>query len=81
MAEAKSRPCNLSIMNESTASTLGATSLRPVKPWQIYMLRGERWIGVGACGSRAMAESQAQTLRSKMKGYRFDVVWEGEANG
>lgn len=49
----------------------------PVKPWQIYMLRGERWIGVGACGSRSLAESQADVLRKRMRGYRFEVVWEG----
>lgn len=41
------------------------------------MLRGERWIPVGACGSRAMAESQAQVLRNQMRGYLFEVVWEG----
>ena len=63
-------------MNQSPAPPSGANSVC-LSPWQIYMLSGEQWRPIGACGSRAMAESQAQVLRSRMRGYSFEVVWEG----
>ncbi|WP_156119858.1 hypothetical protein [Leptolyngbya sp. KIOST-1] len=58
--------------------TPGAESVRPCKPWQIYMLRGHRWVPVGACGDRAMGEAQIATLRRIMPRNRFQLVWEGE---
>lgn len=67
-------------MNQPHAPTLGADSMRPVKPWQLYMLRGEQWIGVGACGDRALAEAQLATLRRLMPRNRFDLAWEGEGD-
>ncbi len=65
-------------MNQPHAPTLGADSMRPVKPWQLYILRGEHWVPCGACGDRALAESQLATLRKLMPRNLFDLAWEGE---
>lgn len=67
-------------MNQSPAPPSGADSVCPSTPWQIFMLRGEQWIPIGTCGSRALAESQAQVLRNRMRGYLFEVVLEGAIN-
>ncbi|MGG6237214.1 hypothetical protein ACQ4N7_01135 [Nodosilinea sp. AN01ver1] len=63
-----------------TAPATGAESVRPCEPWQIYMFRGYQWVPVGACGSRALAEVHISSLRKMMRGYLFQLVWEGEAD-
>ncbi|MGB3309970.1 MAG: hypothetical protein WBG32_00115 [Nodosilinea sp.] len=62
--------------NATAVPTSGAYSVRPVKPWQIYIFRGEQWVPVGACATRALAESQLTTLRKLMRGHKFAIAWE-----
>jgi hypothetical protein len=60
-----------------TAPSPGADSVRPVKPWQIYMLRGVQWVPVGAVGDRPLGEAQVAILRRFMPRNLFTLVWEG----
>ncbi|MGB3202852.1 MAG: hypothetical protein WBA99_18240 [Nodosilinea sp.] len=68
-------------MNQPNAPSVGATSLRPVKLWKLYILRGDRWVPVGACGDRPLAEAQIATLRKLMPRNQFVLAWEGEGHG
>ncbi len=69
------------MLPNTPAPTTGADSTRPDKPWQIYMLRGQQWVPVGACGTRALAETHMASLRKMMRRNRFQLVWEGQPNG
>ncbi|MBE9155372.1 hypothetical protein IQ265_00730 [Nodosilinea sp. LEGE 06152] len=68
------------MLTNAAAPAPGAESVRPCKPWQIYMLRGQQWVPVGACGDRALAENHIRSLRKLMRGYQFDLAWEGEGD-
>jgi hypothetical protein len=69
------------MLPNAAAPTTGANSMRPSKPWQIYMLRGQQWVPVGACGSRALAETHIASLRKMMRRNRFQLICEGQADG
>ena len=65
------------MLPNATAPTPGADSMRLSKPWQIYMFSGDRWVPVGACGDRALAEIHIASLRKMMRHHQFQLVWAG----
>lgn len=65
------------MLPNAAAPTPGADSVCPLRPWQIYMLRGPQWVPVGACISRPSAETQVSKLRQLMRGHEFAIAWVG----
>lgn len=65
------------MLPNAAAPTPGAPSVRPDKPWGIYMFRADRWVCVGSCGDRALAENHLRALKRMMRLSTFQLVWEG----